>query len=219
MVEPIHKTHQYIVSDEHKIVFLNIKKVASSSITECMQSKLNANVEFLWCKKYQDYFSFAFVRDPLDRLLSCYNNKIKAPNIKSSQTNIGIIFDKYIVNKLFYKSMSFKKFLRAISSLDPSEYDPHCLPQYIWVCDNNKNIVVDFIGKFESLKSDFDYVLVKNNLPILTLPHLNKTSFKEEVYDEETIELAKQVYGVQEDMEIFNYSFLKNILTDLNTKC
>jgi hypothetical protein len=37
----------------------------------------------------------------------------------------------------------------------------------------------------------------------------NKTSFKEDAYDEETIELAKQVYGVQEDMEIFNYSSLK----------
>jgi len=211
MVEPIDKAHQYIVSDEHKIVFLNIKKVASSSITECMKSKLNANVEFLWCKKYQDYFSFAFVRDPLDRLLSCYNNKIKAPNIKNPQTNIGIIFDKYHTDKLFYKGMSFKKFLRAISSLDPSQYDPHFLPQYIRVCDNNKNIVVDFIGKFESLKNDFHYVLVKNNLPILILPHLNKTSFKEEMYDEETIELAKQVYGVQEDMEIFNYSSLKHI--------
>ena len=211
MVEPIHKAHEYIVSDEYKIVFLNIKKVASSSITKCMQSKLNTNIEFLWCKKYQDYFSFAFVRDPLDRLLSCYNNKIKAPNIKTSETNIGIIFDKYSTsaNKLFYKGMSFKEFLRAIGSLDPNQYDPHFLPQYIWVCDNNKNIVVNFIGKFESLKSDFDYILVKNNLPILTLPHLNKTSFKEEAYDEETIELAKQVYGIQEDIEIFNYSSLK----------
>ena len=209
----IQKITYFIVSEEYKLIFCNIKKVASSSIEKYMINNLNAKIcspENYYSgpsyNNYKEYFSFAFVRNPLDRLLSCYKNKIKNPNIINEETGMGIIFDKYKSDGIFYKEMSFKEFLKAIISLDPLRYDDHFNPQYQYVCDVNENIVVDFVGKFENIENDFQYLINNKNLPISKLPHLNKSTFNEN-YDEETTELAKQVYGVKKDMEIFNYNY------------
>lgn len=214
MIEaPIQKKHFLIMSEDYKIFFFNIKKVASSSIKKYILENLNGRVFLpeessseLWYKNYQEYFSFAFVRNPFDRLLSCYNNKIKNPNVINKKTGIDVVFDKYDWGNKFYKDMSFKKFLEAIVSLDPDCYDDHFCPQYKYVCDQDENLVVDFIGKFETIERDFNYLISKKNLPILRLPHINESTYKE-VYNKETTELAKQVYGLKKDLEIFNYEY------------
>ena len=215
MIEkPTQLINDVIVSDDYKIIFFNIKKVASTSIGSYMFKELNgknfiANSEIFkeknnWYEGFKDYYSFAFVRNPFDRLLSCYKNKIKNPNDLSKETGVGLIFDPY--GSKFYKNMTFKQFLEAIISLNPEEYDRHFAPQYKFVCDEDENVVVDFVGKFEHLQRDIDFLINKKKLPKQKLIFFNKSNFNCN-YDEETIELAKQVHGLTKDLEIFNYEY------------
>lgn len=199
-----------VLSKSHKIIYLTIAKAASSSIKDYIIRHTNGKevvfdnkINPLWHEDFKDYFSFSFVRHPIDRLFSCYKNKIKRPNIPDKKTGIDIAFREY--NSMFYRDMNFKDFLKAIIPLEPCQQNAHFRCQHQFLCDENENIIVDFIGKFENLKNDFDYIINKNNLPKKRLLCLNKVVYKKKSYDEEAIELAKCVFGVKKDMEIFDY--------------
>jgi hypothetical protein len=211
MIEvPTQKINDILISDTYKIVFFNVKKAASSSITNYFFDHLNGrryspckHNEIHWYKDYQDYFSFAFVRNPFDRLLSCYKNKIRQPDIFDiTQKGIDKTFLPY--GSKFFKEMTFKQFLEAVISLHSEDYDRHFGPQYPFVCDKYENVIVDFIGRVENFKIDFSFLIEEQNLPQVDLNYYwhNKTTV-EAFHDEETIELAKQVYGVEKDMYFF----------------
>jgi uncharacterized phage-like protein YoqJ len=198
-----------ILSESHKIAYPTIAKAASSSIKEYIikntdgkQIIFDREISPLWHEDFKDYFCFSFVRHPIDRLFSCYKNKIKRPTILDWKTDVDITFREY--GSMFYRDMSFKDFLKVIIPLEPYQQNAHFRCQYQYLCDKDENIIVDFIGKFENLENDFNYIVNKNNLPKKRLPCLNKVIYYEE-YDEEAIELAKCVFGVKKDMEIFNY--------------
>ena len=78
--------------------------------------------------------------------------------------------------------------------------------------DNNENLIVDFVGKYENLQNDWQLVcdhleLCQNSLKNLQLNHFNK-SFHEnyrKYYNENTIERVYNIY--KQDIKLFNYKF------------
>jgi hypothetical protein len=48
-------------------------------------------------------------------------------------------------------------------------------PQSDFVCNESGDIIVDFLGKFENLRTDFDQVCQYLRLPPTELPHVNKS--------------------------------------------
>ncbi len=85
----------------------------------------------------------------------------------------------------------------------------HFVPQYKFLCEpGDQTPKVDFIGYFERLGNDFNYIqnkLGKN----ANLQHLNKTGGTKrdykEYYTSETKEMVADVY--KEDIRIFGYDF------------
>ena len=70
-------------------------------------------------KKYQDYFSFAFVRNPWDRLVTCYFNKVRGP-AQTRTCNQVIVNGEYrdFIRSYGYcgfRYMTFTDFVRFVS--------------------------------------------------------------------------------------------------------
>lgn len=159
---------------------LNDNTIGSGPITQ-----YNDSANF-----FDEFFKFTFVRNPWDRIVSFY--------FYHKQRN----FDYYDFNKI-----SFKKFTLNYLYTQPMQ-TPLNINQCIdWITDENGNILIDFIGKFENFQEDFNIICDKIGIPRQELPHKNKSKHKHytEYYDDETRSIVAEKYA--KDIEYFGYEF------------
>ncbi|MEE4203691.1 MAG: sulfotransferase family 2 domain-containing protein [Halieaceae bacterium] len=142
---------------------------------------------------YDSLFKFAFVRNPWDLQVSSYHH------IKRERPH------------LLEPNESFAEFLRR--KLDPERpwqyhIDTSITPQTDYLIDLHGNLIVDFIGRYESLKADFDTVCDHIGIPRKELPHKRKATDRtryREYYDESTRDLVAQHFAA--DIERLGYEF------------
>lgn len=87
-------------------------------------ARLIAPREFASNEEYRDYYSFSVVRDPLQRLLSCYRNKI----VRNSR------LDGSFRRRGFSKQMSLESFVQWACLLPDLITDIHLLSQSQMLC-------------------------------------------------------------------------------------
>ena len=141
-------------------------------------------------------YSFSIVRNPWDRLLSAWKDKVYKqwadwyPE-KCHKWRLPVYAE--------YKGKSFNYFVRNIDIL----CDGHVIPQTLLI-DLDR---VDFVGRFENLQEDFDTICQGVGIPSMELPHKNKTKHKHytEYYDDETRQIVAEKYA--KDIEYFGYKF------------
>ena len=134
--------------------------------------------------------SFSFYEDKVNKKIqNLFNNKYR---------------------EIFSSEMSFSDFVKAVASINDLVANRHFKSQYLFLTDKKQNLIVDFIGRFENLEKDFDFVLNKLNIKKnIELPHFNKTKHKHysEYYTEETRKLVEKRY--RKDIKMFGYKFEK----------
>ena len=140
---------------------------------------------------FQNYFKFAFVRNPFDKVVSEYHWYLKyGPKISFKEWVMGLPI-RIKLNK-------------SIHILEIG----HNLPQYDFLFDKEGNLMVDFVGKFENLKRDFKKVQRKiecsKNLVHAEGTKAQRAHYKE-YYDEESKNLVAELYC--KDIDTFGYSF------------
>lgn len=104
---------------------------------------------------------------------------------------------------------SFEQFLfewLAIRKLE--ELDLVFQPQYRFVCDDNQQVITDYIGKVETLAEDARVVgdrLRKD----LNIGHANRTgdgsAYVRQFHSQDMVDLIAERYAT--DIALFNYSF------------
>ncbi len=115
--------------------------------------------EDLW----EDYFSFAFVRNPFDLMVSSYHWWLqKAPHLKHHQANAKKVaamgdFDRFMCSR-FGRHMINERYGTL----------------YDWLAEGER-CIVDYVGKMETLQADFQEICRLNHLPEVSLPHENRT--------------------------------------------
>lgn len=170
-------------------VYVEIPKVACSSIKVAIARMLNINlvqgnphqtefpsVDYQLSEHgplYPGLFSFAFVRNPWDRLVSCYRDKIllEVNGFTHSTIRPGIA-DCLAHFKGFFPGMSFEQFVDVVASIPDEEADGHFRSQYTFVADRANRIAVDFVGRYERLSEDLNRVRDLQELPEFELPRL-----------------------------------------------
>tara|TARA_B100001059_G_scaffold218559_1_gene238849 strand:- start:805 stop:1341 length:537 start_codon:yes stop_codon:yes gene_type:complete len=125
-------------------------------------------------------FKFSFIRNPFDKIVSqfFYNSQ-----------KFG-----------FKKDASFNEYVKAWDSGVKISVHPQLNSDYI---DED----LDFIGRFENLQEDFDFICGKLNINRRTLPHKNKSNHEHytKYHDEETKSIISKKFAI--DLERFNYKF------------
>lgn len=156
-------------------------------LNKFIPSKIRENVIE---KQFNSYFKFGFVRNPWDRVVSLYYRK---EGIKMVDR---ITFDEF-VSWIQYSS-------------DTSIHTSVHKNQLDWFTDENGKVIVDFIGKFESLEDDYEIIMKKLGID-KELPHVNNGKNNKlhyaEYYSSKTKDIIAEKFKV--DIEYFGYEFGK----------
>jgi len=196
---PSDKTYNISLSQEHRFIWYRVAKVASRTIFDVFD---RAEVTFIaehpyWVryapKQYEDYYRFTFVRNPWDRLVSCWSNKVKRTNF-------------YDFSEADYAEMQkFENFVDFVEAQNVMTCnDPHLRMQSSLIDLNH----VDFVGRFENFETDLYKVLDALNIKNIQISKKNKSSNRkpyQSYYNERTKQKVAKMY--EKDIRIFNYHF------------
>lgn len=84
--------------------------------------------------------------------------------------------------------------------------DIHFMPQHKILCDAEDNLLVDFVGKYETLSDDVQKIVdrVGGSLDIGHWRGSNHDNYRK-YYNDKTIKIVEEIFS--EDLRMFNYSF------------
>lgn len=155
---------------------------------------------------WSEYFTFAFVRHPFRRILSLYSWTEKQVKELSWRRYARHIHSRWDYDKWHWDTVqaylntnSFSEYIRhpAMTNVLSSETQARSLS------DKEGNLMIDYYGKVESMKSDFEIVCRRIGLPV-QLPSKNTSKSADvEFSDDDKIYIRdKQVT----DYALFNYN-------------
>lgn len=137
--------------------FISIPKTGSNSIHRALGTNKKDNHKSI--KLIECDYSFAFIRHPLDRLVSWYfGHQMTSPKL------YGLPFIEWVARGC--KHHWTKENLKTFGVNNP-------LNQYEFV-EINRRVEVDFLGRFEHIQEDFDKVCKTLGVQA-ELPHLLKS--------------------------------------------
>ena len=192
------------------LLFIHIPKNAGCTIKRSLNlSKRDQKIhermpasgisKLLQQERYRHKFKFAFVRNPWSRHVSNYHffrNMTEAhPFWRYDQkTSMEIKqysnFDDFCTN---FKN-KYNKF--------------HFQPQYLWTCDISGKVILDYVGKVESIDTDMNMLCELLNRPSVKLDKHNTSkhnAYQEYYTKQSTIDKVANMYSI--DIQTFNYNF------------
>jgi len=154
---------------------------------------------------FNSYYKFSFVRNPWDRIVSSYFS-IRKKILVASLHPLNPPEEIFPLGKILdlEECSTFEKFLQTIQEKEHILWEE----QYKFLYDDNGNLLVDDIFRFENLKDHVNRILEKINfLEDGDLPHETKSNHAPYPchYTNETRELVGNLYS--KDIELFGYTF------------
>lgn len=207
-----------MISHKHKAIFVHIPKTSGTSIEDVIWPKPRRESE-LWMgfvapfrNKYQtgglqhllarqirqevgketfeSYFKFTIVRNSWDKVISQYSFLRQREDL---QRYLGVPATAPLV-----------QYLAAAAKSDHVQV----MSQVNFIQDENGEIIVDCIGRFENLLSDVESIFSRLGLDGVSLPHTKKSSRDPDYrkyYDDETREYVAEIYA--RDIQVFGFTF------------
>jgi hypothetical protein len=191
--------------DRKKAIFVHIPKCAGIAVKRVLFDDLSGGHTKLttYCRVFEpelflSYFKFTFIRNPWDRLVSAYHY------LQGGGFAEG---DKKWFERELGRYGDFDDFVRNWLRTENIRKHIHFIPQVEFLEDeNNSGVKVDYIGFFENIESDFNYIAGRIGVDN-TLKKGNASSHNGywDYYSETTREIVRDVY--RRDIERFGYEF------------
>lgn len=182
------------VCDHPPFVWYRVAKVGTRTIHGQLSGRLELRIDQAFQVRlprmaHRDHFHFAFVRNPWDRLVSCWQSKVLAKD----HFDLGPERDRL---------RSFPAFVDYVATFDLDRCDPHVRRQ-VTLIELDR---LDFLGRFERFGDDFTSVCRHLGLT-QSFDHRNKTTHDHysAYYDDRTIEKVRRLY--EPDIRLFSYQF------------
>jgi hypothetical protein len=197
-----------MISHHRRFVFIHVPKTAGTSVRRLLGGWSDAVREAIQGDRYKhltasdamnqvghrawsEYFTFAFVRNPWERMLSYYAFHRQGGGGFSARPTIR-----------FCRAHSFPEFLERY--INATRWQG---PQFDWLSLPDGTIPLDFVGRVENLEEDFRQVCTRLGVTPAPLPRLNVSSHRDyaEYYDAYTRSLVARAH--ERDVDYFGYRF------------
>ena len=185
----------YYLNNEKKLAYLENCKVGSTSIINSLFGLQYANNpgivhmvlqgrmknELERNDGYKDYYIFTYVRNPFERMVSCYKDKIIRKNYWYRRRG----YFAFIAD-----STDFDDFIDNLALVPDILSDRHFRSQYSLIYKRGKKLV-DFVAKIETIQDSYSKFVEEYDLP--PIENYNSTK-KDDWMDYYSLDSAKKVY-------------------------
>jgi hypothetical protein len=205
-----------VINDYKKFIFVHIPKAAGTSVMRSL-AKINGNnkrwlasskhetlsefainvhrrysiVDRLMSKSPEQYFTFAFVRNPWDRMSSFYRYLYEQHPQKLDSV---VDFRDFLI-----KSTDKKSWINNFHSMRP---------QTNFIDNSNKRLKLNYLGHFEYINDDFEAIAkkieVKARLKRENVSINSKKDYRQD-YDDHLISIVAERFA--KEIKIFGYEF------------
>lgn len=161
---------------------------------------------------YKEYFKFTFVRNPWDQIVSLYHFYTSGSEMYKRDYYKGVSFTEYVrlthgqITRWERKIQQQRE--EGVLPKYPTRVYP-CEIQWIWYTDFMGNLLVDYIGQFETIEKDFklicDHIGIDVKLPHVNIANSRKNKEYRDHFTDETRYLVEE-YAWRE-IQMFGYSF------------
>ena len=217
------RTRHFIHIKEHSLLYGRVPKVANSSIKAILcrllrekpLKEIKTTSDRFWrdCthqetelltpsqarKLRKSHYSFSFVRNPFDRLIAAYNNKvIEIDEPPLPMKRMGIVHN-----------MPFEDFLHVLVDTSLADYDVHLMPQY-FILQSGDYLVPKFIGRMEQISNHWGIlrkrllrrgIRIAKSLPEKNVRRSGRNSLQNYFHKSDTIDKFLKIYG--RDVRLF----------------
>jgi len=206
-----------------KVLYCHIPKCSGTNVDYYLQQKTEYN--YIWyihrilkydIKKYYDYYKFAIIRDPIEKLVSLYFyqinmikelgnelntfqegnwNKIAELYEKYNITSITTFLDNYVIfyNNEIKLHISNLKYINETYNMTYF-YIVGYLPQYLFICDDKFNTLVNDLVNIKDcntfMSNKFGITMLDKKINVH--PHTNDNYYK--YLTKKNIEDIKEIY-------------------------
>jgi hypothetical protein len=189
--------------DKTKSIFIHITKSAGTSLAKTIYEELPYHYTaqqyrvIFGAENFNDYYKYAFVRNPWDRLYSAFSF------LKDGGWNQD---DALWSRENLSHIDSFDTFVMEWFGKDKLNSHIHFWPQSKFLCDRHGCPLINEIFYFENINSDFQTVCERLSTTCdLTHTNRSKRNSYKNVYTRESIDKVSQVYS--QDIKNFGYTF------------
>lgn len=235
-----------LISHEHEFIFIHIGKTGGTSIEKVLCTQLGIDFErtkkdpdgnwwkHIWAKgmrkqvgknTWDNYFKFAFVRNPYDMIVSLYSMYTQYPEYTNRELYPALYhpwnqydsFNEMVLGMGHDIHEPDDQWRRQLDKLNAQTHTDvwnglaNLYTSYLtesWKGENGYGeILVDFVGRFENLDEDFAFACEQIGLPSYELIHHGATEHRpySELYSDEAREIVSKHFEI--DIDRFNYKF------------
>jgi len=148
---------------------------------------------------------FCFVRNPYERLLSSYLNKVGG---RDEAIYPSLLCQLGLDQTDFSRAISFSEFVTCIEQMPLSMMNAHWRPQYYQTFQ--ESLKYDLVGRLENFEDDMrilEKMISRDLSPYMSSWTLHQTNSKDrfaEYYDDRLLERVYELYRI--DFDAFGYS-------------